>query len=357
MTRVHRGELVMRGTQFSQLTAFVAVAESRSFSKAATHLGTVTSSVSQAVRSLEEKFDVRLLNRTTRSVSLTDAGEQLLGHLRPILEDVNRAVDSIYELRDRPAGTLRLSVHPLAAVTVIGPMVTRFAAKFPNIGLEISVDPEYKDIVSERFDAGIHPGDGIPQDMIAVPIGRQLELSAVASPRYLARRGVPSMPTDLSSHSCITYCWSPPKRRQVWKFCRADHGVDVAIEESLVVNDPTLALQAGLDGYGIVQLPEMWVSPLVAEGKLVKILEEWSLRLANFRLFYASRKHVSAKLRVFVDFLRKASREPTFVNGGAERSHQVGHFPFENVFASHSGCASELLPVAINHEIIDPQQF
>src|SRR5260370_3969207 len=178
----------MRGTQFAQLTAFVAVAENRSFTKAASHLGIKAPSLSHAIRSLEEQFGVRLLNRTTRSVALTDAGEQLLGHLTPVLESVDRAIDAVNEFRDKPTGTLRLTVHPVAAVTVIGPMVARFSAGYPEISLDISVEVERKDIVGERFDAGIHPGGAIAQDMIPLPLGGHIPLTPVSPPASLLPR-------------------------------------------------------------------------------------------------------------------------------------------------------------------------
>jgi DNA-binding transcriptional LysR family regulator len=302
-------EEAMRGTQFAQLTAFVAVAENRSFTKAASHLGIKVPSLSHAIRSLEEQFGVRLLNRTTRSVALTDAGEQLLGHLTPVLESVDRAIDAVNEFRDKPTGTLRLTVHPVAAVTVIGPIVARFSAEFPEISLDISVEVERKDIVGERFDAGIHPGEGIAQDMIALPIGGQFRFSTVASPDYLARTSVPSVPDDLRRHNCIRYRGGQDSDGHPWKFRKADQVLDVEVKGSLTVNDPALALRAALDGMGIVQLPEMWIAPLVAEGRLVRLLDEWSPRRTEFSLFYSSRRHLPVKLRALVDFLRKESRD------------------------------------------------
>ena len=306
----------MRGTQFAQLTAFVAVAENRSFTKAASHLGIKAPSLSHAIRSLEEQFGVRLLNRTTRSVALTDAGEQLLGHLTPVLESVDRAIDAVNEFRDKPTGTLRLTVHPVAAVTVIGPMVARFSAEYPEISLDISVEVERKDIVGERFDAGIHPGEAIAQDMIALPIGGQFRFSTVASPDYLARSSVPSVPDDLREHNCIRYRGGPDSDGHPWKFCRADQVLDVEVKGSLTVNDPALALRAALDGMGIVQLPEMWIAPLVAEGRLVRLLDDWSPRRTEFSLFYSSRRHLPVKLRALVDFLRKESKDVVHVNEG-----------------------------------------
>jgi DNA-binding transcriptional LysR family regulator len=309
-------EEAMRGTQFAQLTAFVAVAENRSFTKAASHLGIKVPSLSHAIRSLEEQFGVRLLNRTTRSVALTDAGEQLLGHLTPVLESVDRAIDAVNEFRDKPSGTLRLTVHPVAAVTVIGPMVARFSAEYPEISLDISVEVERKDIVGERFDAGVHPGDGIAQDMIALPIGGQFRFSTVASPDYLARNAGPSVPDDLRRHNCIRYRGGPDSDTQPWKFRKADQVVEVAVKGSLTVNDPALALKAALDGMGIVQLPEMWIAALVAEGRLVRLLNDWSPRQTEFRLFYSSRRHLPVKLRALVDFLRKESKDAAHVIDG-----------------------------------------
>jgi DNA-binding transcriptional LysR family regulator len=307
-------EEAMRGTQFAQLTAFVAVAENRSFTKAASHLGIKAPSLSHAIRSLEEQFGVRLLNRTTRSVALTDAGEQLLGHLSPVLESVDRAIDAVNAFRDKPSGTLRLTVHPVAAVTVIGPMVARFSAEYPEISLDISVEVERKDIVGERFDAGIHPGAGIAQDMIALPIGGQFRFSTVASPDYLARNAGPSVPDDLRRHNCIRYRGAPDGDTQPWKFRKADQAVEVAVKGSLTVNDPALALKAALDGMGIVQLPEMWIAPLVADGRLVRVLDDWSPRQTEFSLFYSSRRHLPVKLRALVDFLRKESKDAADIN-------------------------------------------
>ena len=199
----------MRGTQFAQLTAFVAVAEHSSFTRAATHLGISTPSLSQTIRSLEEQFGVRLLNRTTRSVGLTEAGAELLSHLSPVMEGVDKAIDAVNAFRDKPAGTLRLVVHPIAALTVISPSVARFSAEYPEIRLEICVDDAHKDIVGERFDAGIHLGDDIAQDMIAVPISGKFRLTTVASPDYLARSASLSVPRDLQQHTCIKYGRSP----------------------------------------------------------------------------------------------------------------------------------------------------
>jgi DNA-binding transcriptional LysR family regulator len=312
----------MRGTQFAQLTAFVAVAEHSSFTRAATHLGISTPSLSQTIRSLEEQFGVRLLNRTTRSVALTDAGAELLAHLSPVMEGIDKAIDAVNAYRDKPAGTLRLSVHPVAALTVIAPLVARFSAKYPEIQLAINVDDERKDIVGERFDAGIHLGDGIAQDMIAIPIGGKFRLSTVASPEYLDRSAPLSVPHDLTQHNCIKYCWAGKEASHPWKFRNGDQKVEVSVAGSLNLNDLDLALRAGLDGMGIVQLPDVLVAPYIAEGRLVPVLADWAPQWTDFVLYYSSRRHVPLKLRALVDFLRRESKHSarTEVNEPARRS-------------------------------------
>jgi DNA-binding transcriptional LysR family regulator len=218
------------------------------------------------------------------------------------------AIDAVSDFRDSPVGTLRLSLHPLAAATIIGPLVASFSAAYPVIGLEISVDLERKDIVGDRFDAGIHLGNSIAQDMIAVPIGGRLGLKTVASPEYLARNPAPEAPDDLRQHNCIRYRWDKDGIAGTWNFKNGDDQVDVGVEGSLTVNDLDLALRAALDGVGIVQLPDISVSPLMAQGKLAPVLADWSPRRGDFFLFYSSRRHVPAKLRAMIDFLKKGPR-------------------------------------------------
>jgi DNA-binding transcriptional LysR family regulator len=320
----------MRGTQFAQLTAFLAVAEHSSFTRAAVQLGISPPSLSQAIRSLEEQFGVRLLNRTTRSVALTEAGEELLHHLSPVMDGFERAIDTINAFRGKPTGTLRLTVHPVAAVTVIAPIIARFAAEYPDIRLDICVDDQCRDIVSERFDAGIHLGNGIAQDMIAIPIGGKCRLSTVASPGYLARMSPISVPDDLEGHNCIKYWWAGDDAGHTWKFRNADQQVDVEVKGSLNVNDLDFALRVGLDGLGIVQLPDVLAAPYVADGRLVRVLPQWSLQWTDFVLYYASRRHVPLKLRALVDFIRKEPKQT------ARAQHTAAPRPAAPVRASGS---------------------
>jgi len=303
----------MRGIQIAQLSAFVAVAENSSFTRAAKQLGISTPTLSLAIRRLEEQFGVRLLNRTTRSVALTEAGEQLLGQLNPVLAGVDNAIEAVKAFRDKPAGTLRLTVHPVAAVVMVAPLVGRFSAEYPELRLDIAVDFEQKDIVGNRFDAGIQRGDQIAQDMIAIPIGGRFSLNAVASPEYLKRTRPPSTPDDLRDHNCVGYCLANGVEHR-WKFRALDERIEVPIQGSLSVNDPHLALRAALDSVGIVLLPEEWVSPYLSEGRLVRLLPDWSASLTDFVLYYSSRRHVPAKLRTFADFLRRECKRPAHVD-------------------------------------------
>jgi DNA-binding transcriptional LysR family regulator len=338
------GDKKMRGTQFAQLTAFLAVAEHSSFTRAALQLGISPPSLSQAIRSLEEQFGVRLLNRTTRSVALTDAGEELLAHLSPVMDGFDKAIDAINAFRGKPAGTLRLSVHPVAAVTVIAPLITRFAAEYPEIRLDICVDDECKDIVSEKFDAGIHLGSGIAQDMIAIPIGGKCRLSTVASPDYLARMAPISAPDDLRQHNCIKYCWAGDDAGHTWKFRNADQHTDVEVKGSLNVNDLEFALRVALDGLGVVQLPDVLAAPYIADGRLVRVLPDWSLQWTDFVLYYSSRRHVPVKLRALVDFIRKGPKPAQAGNDGAMR-HAV---PVRLVNGRHlNGRPQSLAPLAV----------
>jgi DNA-binding transcriptional LysR family regulator len=306
----------VRGTQFAQLTAFVAVAEHRSFTRAAEHLGLSTPSLSQAIRALEDGFGVRLLNRTTRSVSLTEAGVELLAHLNPVLEGVDNAIDAVNAYRDTPSGTIRLTVHPVAGVTVLAPLVARFAAAYPAIELEVSVDLACRDLVGGHFDAGIHLGSSIAQDMIAVPIGGKPRLLTVAAPEYLARHKTPATPDDLNQHNCVRYRWDKDVAN-TWRFMQRGEPTEVAVEGTLTVNDHELALRSALDGIGIAQLPEASVAGHIADGRLVPLLLDWSPNWAGFFLFYPSRRHVAVKLRALVDFLRKGAKQEPGIDPAA----------------------------------------
>ena len=295
----------MRGHQFAELTAFVAVAEHRSFTKAANDLGISTSTLSQTIRALEDKLGVRLLNRTTRSVAPTEAGEELLTQIRPALEGVEKAIEALNAFRDSPRGTLRLNVGRMPAMTVIAPLLARFIEEHPDVNLEVAVDDSHSDIVSGRFDAGVRVGERVEQDMIAVRIGDAFRLVTAASPAYLAQHPHPVLPKDLHAHSAIRGRLPWDGTIHKWEFEKDGEHVEVAVDGPLIVNDGELALRAALDGIGVAYLPEDLVLPFIGEGRLVPLLEDWSPSRSGFFLYYSSRRQVPPPLKAFVEFIQR----------------------------------------------------
>jgi DNA-binding transcriptional LysR family regulator len=297
----------MRGTQFAELSAFVAVAEHRNFTKAAAQLGLSRSSLSQTIRSFEERLGVRLLNRTTRSVALTEAGERLLADAQPVLDGIDKAIEAVNTFRDKPSGALRLSMPRLAASLIVGPLLPKFLAKFPEVKLEISADDTHSDIVSGRFDAGIRLGEQIAKDMIAVRLLEERRLIVVASPEYLTNHSRPEEPRDLHAHNCIRFRSDWDGVIQPWFFENDSGRVEVAVDGSLVANDWHLVVNAVLEGVGIGFVPEPIVASLAASGRLLPLLESWCARVSGVFIFYPSRRQMPATLRVFIDFMRAQS--------------------------------------------------
>jgi DNA-binding transcriptional LysR family regulator len=293
----------MQKPGFAEMTAFVAIAERLSFAKAAVHLGVSRSTLSETIRGLEEKLGVRLLNRTTRSVALTEVGERLLAELRPALASFEAAVESINQFRDKPAGHLRLTVPRPAAKMVIEPILGRFLATYPAISLEIVTDSALTDIVRDRFDAGIRPGHVLEQDMIAIRVGEDARPTVVGSPDYVRRHGRPKAPADLQTHNCIRQRFASGAIHQ-WAFEKRGKSVEVMVRGSLVVGDGDLALRAALDGAGLARLPVTLVDAHVAQGRLISLLEDWMPRSVGFFLYYPSRRQAPAALQALVDFLK-----------------------------------------------------
>jgi DNA-binding transcriptional LysR family regulator len=302
----------MRKLGFAEMNAFVAIAERSSFAKAATHLGISRSTLSETIRGLEEKLGVRLLNRTTRSVALTEVGERLLAELRPALDGFEAAVESINVFRDKPAGHLRLTVPRPASRMVIEPILSKFLTAYPAISLEIITDSALTDIVRDRFDAGIRPGHRVEQDMIAVRVGEDARPTVVASPDYARRHPPPKQPADLHGHNCIRQRFASGAMFP-WAFEKRGRSLEVAVKGSLIVSDGDLALRAAADGVGIARLPATSVGPLIGGKRLVPLLEDWQPRSVGFFLYYPSRRQTPAALQAFVDFLKAHSR----ANSGA----------------------------------------
>jgi DNA-binding transcriptional LysR family regulator len=289
------------------MNAFVAVAEQRSFAKAAVQLDISRSRLSETISALEARLGVRLLNRTTRSVAPTAAGERLLARLRPLLDDLAGALDSINTFRDKPAGLLRLTVPPPVASFMLAPLVSRFLAQYPAIELEVSVDATLVDIVAGRFDAGMRAGERIERDMIAVRIGDVLGGVVVAAPSYLARHPRPTTPRDLEAHNCIRFRF-PSGILLPWQFEKRGKQMEVAVQGNLIVNDQELAVRAAVDGVGVLYTALGYAAPEITAGRLVPLLEEWQPGSAAIFLYYPSRRQVPAPLQALIGFLRENLR-------------------------------------------------
>lgn len=296
----------MQKATFAELNAFVAVAERASFARAAVALNVSRSALSETIRGLEEKLGVRLLNRTTRSVAATEVGDRLLASLRPALEGVDDALETLNAFRDKPAGQLRLTVPRPAAKMVIEPILADFLAAYPLVTLEIVTDSGLTDIVRDRFDAGIRPGHRLEQDMVAVKVGEDARPTVVASPGYLRAHGTPATPSDLQHHNCIRQRFASGVL-QPWVFERDETTLEVQVKGSLVVSDGDLAMRAALDGVGIARLPINRVEEGITQGRLVALFEDWRPRSVGFYLYYSSRRQVPEALKAFIAFLRANS--------------------------------------------------
>ena len=289
--------------ELSVLAAFLAVAEERSFTKAAKRLDVSTSALSHAMRRLEEQIGVRLLARTTRSVSPTEAGEQLLARLRPALGDIRGALDQISGLRDRPAGRVRLRVPRLAAMTVLAPKLGQFARDYPDVVLDVITEDRHEDLVASGFDAGIQFGEFIEQDMIAVRVSPDHRPAIVGSPSYFDSHPRPETPHDLLRHRCINFRHGSGSLYR-WELDKDEKSVAVSVNGPLIVDDVELLIRAALDSVGLAFVSESHAEPYIASGQLVRVLEEWSPPFPGFFLYYPSRQQQPAALSALIDTLR-----------------------------------------------------
>jgi DNA-binding transcriptional LysR family regulator len=307
----------MRGTQFAELSVFVSVAEQASFTRAAKRLGRSTATLSQTVRALEERLGVRLLNRTTRSVALTDAGERLMKQLQPLFEAFDEAVESVNAFRDKPAGHLRLLAPPLAAKCVLAPLLADFLLEYPEISVELSIDLAITEVVASHFDAGFRRGDRVAREMTAVRVSDDLHFVAVASPEYLALHGKPTVPSDLHAHNCIRLRL-PGGEFLPWVFRVGEKDVEFEVEGSVIVSDPELALSAALEGLGINYTLGGHAAPMIADGRLVPVLEQSGAPpTEGFFLFYPTRVRNPAALEALIEFCRTRVRTEDLAYGAA----------------------------------------
>jgi DNA-binding transcriptional LysR family regulator len=294
----------MQRAALPDLNTFLLVAEHLSFRAAAERLELTAPAVSHSIRQLEARLGVRLLNRTTRSVSLTQSGLRLLDRLRPAFDQISGALEELNEERERPMGRLRIRVSPLAATIVVMPIWRRYLSTYPEVQLEIWVDLGRVDIVASGFDAVIGPKDWVPSDMIGVRVAGRTVIALVGAPSYFAGRRPPRTPDDLTSHSCIQYRLGVKGPLVKWHFERNGKSCQIAVPGRLAVNTPELAVRAALDGLGIAYVPEGVAEPFLRAGQLVRVLESWSTRAHALFLFYHGRRQVPTALRAFIDMVR-----------------------------------------------------
>jgi DNA-binding transcriptional LysR family regulator len=294
----------MRRENVSDLLAFLAVARERSFTKAGAKLGVSQSALSHTLRALEERLGLRLLTRTTRSVSPTEAGERLLASVGRRFEEIEAELEALSELRDKPAGTIRITASEHAAYSVLSPVLAKFLPSYPDIKVEIHVDYGFVDIVALRYDAGVRTGEQVAKDMIAVRIGPEMCMAVVGAPSYFAQRPVPNKPQDLTEHNCINLRLPTYGSLYAWEFEKGKRELKVRVDGQLVVNTMKQRLDAALAGVGLAYMVEDVVERYVAEGALVRVLEDWCAPFSGYHLYYPSRRQSSPAFKVLVDALR-----------------------------------------------------
>ncbi|MBZ9719467.1 LysR family transcriptional regulator [Mesorhizobium sp. AD1-1] len=293
----------------NELTAFLAVAREESFTRAAAKLGVSQSALSHMVRALEERLGVRLLTRTTRSVSPTEAGERLLRTVGPRLDEIETELIALSALREKPAGTIRISAGEHAADAVLWPAIAPLLPDYPDIKVEIIVDYGLTDIVAERFDAGVRLGEQVARDMIAVRIGPDMRMAVVGSPTYFATRPKPRTPQDLTTHNCINLRLPTYGGLYAWEFEKAGRELKVRVEGQLVFNTAALRMNAVLAGLGLAYLPEEQVTAHLANGRLVRVLADWCGPFPGYHLYYPSRRQATPAFSLLVEALRYRGKE------------------------------------------------
>jgi DNA-binding transcriptional LysR family regulator len=288
----------------NDLIAFLTVARERSFTRAAAQLGVSQSALSHTVRGLEERLGLRLLTRTTRSVSPTQAGEHLLRTVGPRLEEIEAELEALSEFREKPAGTIRITAGDHPTETILWPKLARFLPNYPDIKVEIALEQGLTDIVAQRFDAGVRLGEQVARDMIAVRIGPDVRFAVVGTPSYFATRSVPMTPQDLVGHTCINLRLQTLGGLWPWEFEKDGRELNVRVDGQLVFNSIFQVLKAALDGFGLAYVPEDLALPHLATGRLRRVLEDWSPPWSGYHLYYPSRRQPSAAFTLLVDALR-----------------------------------------------------
>lgn len=294
----------MRRGDFSELAVFIAVAEAVSFTRAAAKLGLSQSALSYAVRTLEQRMGVRLISRTTRSLSVTVAGERLLQSLRPAFDHIESEIAAVTALRDKPTGLIRLTTFRYAAKSVLWPVLAKLLLEYPDIEVELSLDEGLVDIVASKFDAGIRIGEQVQKDMVALRIGPDLRMAVVGSPSYFANRTVPRTPRELGEHRGISYRQQTGGGLFAWEFEKGGEVLEVRMNGPLVINDGEMLEAAALDGLGLAYTFESQVAPFIADGRLIRVLEDWCQPFSGYHLYYPSRRQHTAAFALLVEALR-----------------------------------------------------
>ncbi|TNM63343.1 LysR family transcriptional regulator [Aliirhizobium smilacinae] len=289
---------------FNDLVAFLMVAREESFTKAAVKLGVSQSALSQTVRGLEERLGLRLLTRTTRRVSPTAAGERLLKTAGPRFEEIQAELTALSEMRDKPAGTVRITAGEHAAISVLAPALDKFLPDNPDVKVEITVDYGLTDIVAERYDAGVRLGEQVAKDMIAVKIGPEMRMAVVGAPSYFRQNPWPEKPEDLTGHNCIQIRMPTHGNILSWEFEKDGHELRVRVEGQLVFNNIAMRMDAAKRGLGLAYMPDDHVAEQIARGELVRVLEDWCAPFPGYHLYYPNRRHASPAFALVVEALR-----------------------------------------------------
>lgn len=294
----------MKRDELGDLVAFLTVAEERSFTRAAAKLGTSQSSLSHTVRRLEERVGLRLLTRTTRNVAPTEAGDQLVLTLRPAFDDIRSRLDVLGTMRHKPSGTVRINSIRHAAETIVMPAAKSLMRDYPDVNIEISVENRLIDLVAERYDAGVRLGEHVEKDMIAVKVGPEMRMIVVGSPDYFARHPRPHTPHELTQHKCINLRLPTLGGLYAWEFERDGRPLNVRVNGQFICNDVNMIVDAAVDGLGLACLVDDYLKPLIRQGKLIAVLEDWSPPFAGYHLYYPSRHLASPAFTLLVDALR-----------------------------------------------------
>ncbi len=294
----------MHRNEFGDLAAFIAVAEERSFTRAAARIGTSQSALSYTLRRLEERLGIRLLTRTTRNIALTEAGTKLLSNLKPAFDDIRHSLDALDELREKPAGTIRITSSRNAANSILMPVARKLLTDYPDLHIEISVDQKLTDIVGEGFDAGVRLGEQVEKDMIAVRISPDLRMVVVGSPAYFKQHGKPKTPHDLTNHNCINLRLPTKGGLYSWEFEKNGRPLNVRVEGQFTCNDVAMIIDAAADGLGLVCLPDDTVYRALDEGRLERVLGDWCPPFPGYHLYYPSRRQNSPAFNLLVEALR-----------------------------------------------------